>query len=41
MPSEAMVDTKRVTERRDLHFETLADILRDVEDLGAVTSETG
>ena len=41
MPSEAMVDTKRVVERRDLHFDALADILRDVEQLAAVTSETG
>ena len=41
MPTEAMVDTKRVTERRDLHFDTLAEILRDVEELAAVTSETG
>ncbi len=41
MPTDAMVDTKRVAERRELHFHTLADILRDVEELGAVTSETG
>ncbi len=41
MPTDAMVDTKRVTERRELHFHTLADILRDVEELAAVTSETG
>ena len=41
MPTEALVDTKRVTERRDLHFDTLADILRDVKELAAVTSETG
>ncbi len=41
MPTEAMVDTKKVAERRELHFHTLADILRDVEELAAVTSETG
>ena len=41
MPTEAMVDTKRVADRRQLHFHTLGDILRDVEQLAAVTSETG
>ena len=41
MPTEAMVDTKRVAKRRELHFHTLADVLRDVEQLAAVTSETG
>lgn len=41
MPTDAIVDTKRVANRRQLHFHTLADILRDVEELGAVTSETG
>lgn len=41
MPSEATVNTKRVTKRRELHFDSIADILRDVEQLAAVTSETG
>ncbi len=41
MATETLVDTKRVAERRELHFHTLADILRDVEQLAAVTSETG
>ena len=41
MPSEATVNTKQVTKRRQLHFETIADILRDIEQLAAVTSETG
>ena len=41
MPTDAIVDTKRVANRRQLHFRTLADILRDVEELAAVTSETG
>ncbi len=41
MATEATVNTKQVTKRRQLHFETIADILRDVEQLAAVSSETG
>ena len=41
MSSETMVNTKRVANRRQLHFASLDDILRDVEQLAAVTSETG
>ncbi len=41
MPSEATIDTRKVAPRRKLQFHTLHEILRDVEQLGAVTSETG
>ena len=41
MPSDTAIDTRKVAQRRKLQFRTLHEILRDVEQLGAVTSETG
>ncbi len=41
MPSDMAIDTRKVTPRRKLQFHTLHEILREVEQLGAVTSETG
>ncbi len=41
MPSDTAIDTRKVAQRRKLQFHTLHDILRDVEQLAAVTSETG
>ena len=41
MPSDTAIDTRKVAPRRKLQFHTLHEILRDVEQLGAVTSETG
>lgn len=41
MQSDTAIDTRKVAPRRKLQFHTLHEILRDVEQLGAVTSETG
>ncbi len=41
MPSDTAIDTRHVAPRRKLQLHTLHEILRDVEQLGAVTSETG
>ncbi len=41
MPSDTAIDTRKVAQRRTLQFHTLHEILRDAEQLGAVTSETG
>ena len=41
MPSDTAFDTRKVAQRRKLQFHTMHEILRDVEQLGAVTSETG
>jgi len=41
MPSDTAIDTRKVAPRRTLRFHTLHEILRDVEQIGAVTSETG
>ena len=41
MPGDTTIDTRKVAQRRQLQFHTLHEILRDVEQLAAVTSETG
>ncbi len=41
MPRDTVIDTRKVAQRRKLQFHTLHEILRDVEQLAAVTSETG